>query len=490
MSSIEIFISNLIADEDAPEVVTDEKSLSAYIAQNYSRVPVSEPKAIVYPTTTEQVVKIVELANANSVSLVVRSSQGLESLNGSSLPSEGKECVAVNLSKMNKIKHIDAKNRVVIVEAGVTYGQLNEALKPYGLFVEHPLSPRKEKSIVASLLDREPVMTAKHVWDVPDPLCCVEMVMGNGTLFRTGSAAGPGSIDEMIESGVSFSQSQGPVWLDLGRAITGSQGTLAIVTWASVKVRMIGSVCTMVYAQSDDINQLAEYASQVIRRRLGEEAVLLNRKGMEQVFKMNKANCLAMPEWTFITSVRGFNFFPEKYMNNQILDMEDVVANYNVRLKKELPGISNEEVRVVLENASPEDDHWRWRNSKECLDMFCLSNMDKIDLYTSFAKNAAQSCGINADELIVYAQPSQMGRNCQIEFIVPASVEKADEMEMMLGITLLENQAFFSRPYGKLTESVYDRYHDQKKFMPLFKSFFDENFILNPGRLVYEGSEE
>ena len=92
----------------------------------------------------------------------------------------------------------------------------------------------------------------------------------------------------MLAAGCGINQAQGPVWLDLARVITGSQGTLAIVTWASVKVRPIGTEYSLTYVQSDDIDCLAAYVSDVIRRRLGEEAVLLNRKGMEIMFGWRK----------------------------------------------------------------------------------------------------------------------------------------------------------------------------------------------------------
>jgi FAD/FMN-containing dehydrogenase len=489
MSSIAAFIRNLSDTENAPEIVTDKEALTAYIAENRSRVPVGEPQAIVYPTTAEQVQSLVRLANGGGVSLVVRSSQGRESMNGSSLPSEGIDCVAVNLSKMNRVMHIDAKNNMAIVEAGVTYGRLNEVLKPHGLYVEHPLAPRAEKSVIASLLDREPVLTPKHLWDVPDPLCCVEMVMGNGALFRSGSAAGPGTLEEMIASGCGINQAQGPVWLDLGRVITGAQGTLAIVTWASLKVRPIGSVRTPAFICSDDADTLTEYTSAVIRRRLGEETLILNRKGLAQTMGVDDAVTAGMPRWTLIVGVCGFNFFPERYMNNQLLDMEDIAKAYGLSVQSELEGISNDSVNSALRDSSPKGAYWRQRGGKDVLDLFFLSTMDKLAVYSDMAEAAAAKCGLDGKDLCVYAQPSQMGRNCHIEFIIPADLETADKLESVLADMLLDNKAFFSRPYGSLAKVVYDRFADQSALMPALKRFFDEKHIMNPGKLVYKGGK-
>lgn len=487
--SIEAYIKALSAAKPELKIVTDKAACAAYISKNYSRTPVDEPLAVLYPTCSEQVQKIVELANTHKTALVIRSSHGFESINGSSLPAKGTKCVAVNLSAMNKIMHIDAKNNTALIEAGVTYGQLNEALKPYGLFMEHPLMPRAEKSVVASLLDREPVMTAKHLWDVPDPLCCEEMVMGNGSLFRSGSAAGPGTIEEMIESGVGFCQAQGPVWLDLGRVVTGSQGTLAVVTWVSVKVRPIGAVRALTFVQSDEAEAITKYASMIIRRRLGENAVLLNRKGLSQVANVAAEVTAEMPKWTLITDVRGFRFFPEQYMDNQLADMSDVAESCGVEILKELKGVSNDRVWEALCDTSPAGEHWRLRGG-DIFDIFCLSSMDKLSTFTALAEAAAIRCGLKAEELCVYCQPSQMARNCHIEFIINADAENAGKMEDMLGNALLDAKAFFSRPYGKLTKTVYDRFPGQTAYMPHIKRFFDENRIMNPGRLVYDGGRK
>ena len=485
MSYIDTYIQALSAADNTLEIVTDSAACDAYISKNYSRMSVCAPKAILYPACPDQVLKIVELANEHKVSLVVRSTGGEESYNGSSLPTEGTECVAVNLCNMKKIMHIDPLNNMAIIEAGVTYGELQEALKPHGLYMEHPLGARAEKSVLASLVDRDPVLTAKHLWDVPDPLCAVEMILGKGRRFRSGSAAGPGELQDMLDAGCGINQAQGPVWLDLARAATGSQGTLAIVTWASVKVKKIGSCRTISYVQSDDVDQLTKYASQVIRRRLGEEAVILNKAGMKAVFDLSDEVVAPMPKWTYITTAIGLNYFPEMLMENQLLDMADIAADFGLEFKYELPGVCNKAVMEILDAPSKPGAYWKSKKGTDIFDLFMLNTYNKVAPFTAMAEAAVEKAGLNEEDLIVYAQASQMARNCHIEFVINADEETADSLEQMLGIALMDNGAFYSRPYGKLVEEVYNRYTDQKRYMPLIKEFFDENKIMNPGKLVY-----
>ena len=349
--------------------------------------------------------------------------------------------------------------------------------------MEHPLQAKAEKSVIAALLDRDPVLTAKHLWDVPDPLCAMKMVFGNGRLFGSGSAAGPGTLEEMLEAGCAMNQSQGPVWLDLGRVMTGAQGTLAICCWASVKVKKIGTCKEMAYVQSDDINVLGAYTSQVIRRRLGEEAVLLNRKGVSRIFGLDAKYTDKMPKWTYITSVRGYNYFPEEYMENQYADMEDLAAAAGLTVSAELTGLDNEKAFAVLAGTSKKNDFWKLREGNDIVDLFCLNTLDVVDKFSVLAEKVVEKCGLDPKELIVYVQPSQMARNCHIEFLIEAG-DKAAETEKLLGTVLLDNNAFFSRPYGVMEEAIYNKYKAQRHFMPAIKAFFDEKGILNPGKLA------
>ncbi|MCI8991157.1 MAG: FAD-binding oxidoreductase [Eubacterium sp.] len=506
MSNLDTYVKALSQADSALEIVTDKDACAAYVNKNYSRIPADLPDAILYPTSSAQIEQIVKLANEHEISLAVRSSQGEETYHGSSVPVKGKRCVAVNLSKMTKIMHIDTKNGVALIEPGVTYTQLTEALKPHGCYIEHPLMPRAEKSVIASLLDREPVMSPKHCWDIPDPLACVELVMGNGCVFRTGSAAGPGTLEEMLKSGCAINQPQGPYCLDLARVISGSQGTLAIVTWASVKIRPIGSASALCYAQSEDVDALTAFTSQVIRRRLGENTFLVNKKALAQITGMEDAVTEKMPEWTFVSDVRGNRYFPERYKDNQIADMKEIAEQYGVTVTERLDGIGNDVIDGVINQISKPGGYWRDRYGTGKMEQFFLSTLDKVDFYTKIAKAVVKKCGLASEELAVYIQPCMMGRNCHIEFLIPTcngaraasaagETETAsdigsydtEQLEKMLGTALLDNHAFFSRPYGALTESIYKKSSTQTPFMAHIKKFFDEKNILNPGKLVYDG---
>ncbi len=67
-------------------------------------------------------------------------------------------------------------------------------------------------------------MIPKYHWDTTDPMLCTEIVFGTGDIFRTGSAAGPGSLKEQWAHGGAQKNPMGPAQTDFARIVQGSQG--------------------------------------------------------------------------------------------------------------------------------------------------------------------------------------------------------------------------------------------------------------------------
>jgi hypothetical protein len=168
----------------------DPEILSGYSAAGVVTGPA--PDLMVKPSSAWQVRDLVKLAGSEGINLVA-SSSGPPRMRGDTVP--GGVAVVVDLSGMDRIIRVDRKNKVALIEPGVTFSEINRAADEAGLRVLMPLLPRKTKSVLASYLEREPIIIPKYHWDMTDPLLCTEMVFGTGDMFRTGSAAGPGSLD-------------------------------------------------------------------------------------------------------------------------------------------------------------------------------------------------------------------------------------------------------------------------------------------------------
>ncbi|RPH87838.1 MAG: FAD-binding oxidoreductase, partial [Desulfobacteraceae bacterium] len=170
-------------------IIRKQAALDEY-ARDMSFVNAVRPMCVVKPRSADDVEKIVRLARETLTPLVPISS-GPPHFRGDTVPGAG-GAVVVDLSDMKQIIRVDRENRVVMFEPGVTFDSLISALQKEGLRLNMPLTPRKTKSVLGSLLEREPVTMPQYHWDIADPLNCVEVILGTGEKFRTGAAAGPG----------------------------------------------------------------------------------------------------------------------------------------------------------------------------------------------------------------------------------------------------------------------------------------------------------
>ena len=115
----------LIKIVGAENVITDPINLDVY-SRDHSFTAPRKPLLVVKPKNAEEVQGIVKWANETKTPLVPVSS-GLPHFRGDSVPSsEG--AVIVDLSGMNRIIMMDRRNRVAIVEPGVTFSKLQPEL--------------------------------------------------------------------------------------------------------------------------------------------------------------------------------------------------------------------------------------------------------------------------------------------------------------------------------------------------------------------------
>jgi hypothetical protein len=177
-----------LVDIFGPNDVIDNSNVLASYAKSQILGKRFSPWFVVKPDGVEKVEKLVKWANKTGTPLVPVSSTGVK-LRGDSLPSVP-ESVVVDLSDMNKIMNINRQQRMVVVEPGVTYGQLNEELAKQNMVVPGSLKPKAGQSVLTDVIEAVPRLNPMIQWNFFDPLRCVEVTWGDGTRMFTGEAAG------------------------------------------------------------------------------------------------------------------------------------------------------------------------------------------------------------------------------------------------------------------------------------------------------------
>ncbi|MFX0008940.1 MAG: FAD-binding oxidoreductase [Candidatus Hermodarchaeota archaeon] len=468
-------------------VSQDPKSLLDY-SIDMSLLEGKVPKFIVYPSHTKQIEHILRLANKLDFSVVPVSSISQSKHHGDTIPRKD-NAIILNLSKMNKIISIDRKNRVIMIEPGVTFKKLIPQLEKKGLKLLNPLQPLSSKSVVTAALEREPIIIPRYHWDSSDPLLCTEVVFGTGELFRTGTAAGPGTKKQQQKSGLAYANPMGPTQFSPFRVIQGAQGSLGVVSWASLKVELLPSIQKVYHFQSENIQDLLDLQYQLLKFRFCDELLILNNLNLactlkskpEEIAKLSRD----LSKWNliFIISGRG------PLANDKILYLEAEIEELNEKLSYKSSiikeGKYEEEILNHLNN--PCDIPWRSKLKGAYQDVFFLTSFEKIpQFFTLIESQSFENLGI-------YIQPINQGTSYHFEFDVYHKVgelvEKDETIKKILELNsqLMENGAFFSRPYGLWTRDVY-RHQNSENINALkkVKKIFDPNNILNPGVLCFD----
>jgi len=467
------------------QVSTDREVLEAF-RSDASFVTGHRPECVVRPRTAEEVLKIVRTANKSGFALVPCSSGGAHT-RGDTVPG-AERSVVVDLAGMDRIVRVDRRNKVAMIEPGVTFGALREAAAREGLRVAAPLTPRPSKSVVASLLEREPTVLPKYHWDMSDPLCCMEVVFGAGELFRTGAAAGPGSLEEQWAAGQAQKSPMGPSQTDWAKIIQGAQGTLGIVTWVSVKLELLPAVEHGFWVGADSLEALVGFAYGLLRQKLPDVCLLMNRTGMAAL--LNAPDAAAFPAWLLLYSISGYRHFPQERVAYLEHDIGQIAAAAGLRPRRSLNGVSAQQALARVGGAGGEPD-WKTRPAGGYQDIFFLATLDRAPAFVSLLEETAARHGWPAADWGAYIQPVQQGRACHVEFTLrydPQDAEKARRTEALFrdaSRALLEAGAFFSRPYGTWAEMAYGKCPDTVSALKKVKGILDPRGVMNPGKLCF-----
>jgi FAD/FMN-containing dehydrogenase len=472
----------------AGAVIDDPAVLSEY-SRDMSFTPAQSPAMVVKPADASEVRALVEWANRYLIPLVPVSS-GPPHFRGDTVPQQGG--VVVDLSQMNGILRIDRKNRVAMIEPGVTFADLKPEVEKQGMRVMTPLAPRSAKSIIGSYLEREPTLVPRYHWDMSDPLCCTEVVFGSGDLFRTGAAAGPGTLEEQWESGQAQKSPLGPGPTDFHRVIQGAQGTLGIVTWATIRLELLPSMQELLLVGCEKLEEVTEFVHWLQRLKLGDECLVLDRLNLASILEQD-ARAIeglrsTLPPYVLILVVGGYERLPEERVAYQMNDVMALAQRTGVNPARELPGLDTKRLLEALSSPSP-DPYWKLRYRGSCADIFFLTTLDRASGFIQVVRESCRETGCPEANMGAYVQPIQQGRSCHVEFNLtfdPASeVDLARRTFELASRDLMSHGAFFSRPYGAWAELLRAKIPEHVTALRKVKGIFDPNGVMNPGRLFF-----
>ena len=207
------FLADLRAAVGSGALLTDSADLLTYESDALVHLRAT-PGAVVLPENAEQVQAVVRLCHRAGVPFVARGSG--TGLSGGALPIENG--VVIALSRLNRILEIDIPNLRVMVEPGVTNLDITRRVAPFGCYYAPDPSSQIVCSIGGNIAENSGGAHCLKYGFTVHHVLGVEAVLPNGELVHLGSAVvdTPG--------------------LDLLSVLVGSEGTLAVVTKATLRI--------------------------------------------------------------------------------------------------------------------------------------------------------------------------------------------------------------------------------------------------------------
>ncbi|MFH0881156.1 MAG: FAD-binding oxidoreductase [Lentisphaerota bacterium] len=152
-----------------------------------------EAEAILMPSTTDEVLQVVEIANRFQIPLYPVSGGRNWGL-GSRMPVTHR-CVVVDLNRMNRIREVNVEHHYAVVEPGVTQRQLYQYLCDQRLpLVMNVTGSGADTSLIGNALDRGVGYFAPRAGS----LSSLEVVLGNGRLLKTGFGHYPHAVNRHV----------------------------------------------------------------------------------------------------------------------------------------------------------------------------------------------------------------------------------------------------------------------------------------------------
>jgi len=241
-------LSKIIPDTN--RVIYSENIEHKYLSDTLGRKQ-GQASALVFPTSTEEVSKILRFANQNNIPVTPRGAG--TNLVGSTVPHNGS--IIVDLSLMNHILEVDAENFTATVEPGVILEDFQKHVEGLGLF--YPPDPgEKRASIGGNISTNAGGMRAVKYGVTRDYVMGLELVLADGTVIHTGSK-----------------NRKDTTGLDLKDIVIGSEGTLAIITKCLLKLIGKPEKATSLLISFDSLKSGIEAVPVILKANLNPTAV-------------------------------------------------------------------------------------------------------------------------------------------------------------------------------------------------------------------------
>ncbi len=213
---ISTVLDELTEQLPAGVVVVDPEILDSYRRDRADLVAAGTPGALMRPTSTAEVATSMRWASHHGVTVVARGAGS--GLSGGANAIDG--CLMISLERMRRVREIAVSDQLAVVEAGVINADLGRAVAKHGLLYPPDPGSFEISTIGGNLATNAGGMRCVKYGVTRTSTLGLEVVLADGRVLHTG--------------GRSIKNVAG---LDLTQLFVGSEGTLGIITAATLRLQ-------------------------------------------------------------------------------------------------------------------------------------------------------------------------------------------------------------------------------------------------------------
>ena len=454
-------MKNKVLQKELIDLLEDRFTTSESVLVNFSKGedaydPI-KPQAVVFPDSNEELSKILQLCNAHGTPVVPYGTG--TSLEGHAVGNA--DGITISLEKFDKILKVNAEDFDCRVQANVSREQLNENLKDKGDFF--PIDPGANAALGGMTACSASGTMAVKYGTMRTVVMGLTVVLANGDIIKTGTRAKKSSAG-----------------YNLTNLFVGSEGTLGIITEVQLKLSPIPESIMSAVSQFQDLESAVITAQEIIQYGASIARIeLLNKDQMEISIKYsNLDNFKPLP-------TLFYEFHGSEDSNKESIEIvEEISKNHNgsdftwARTTEERNKIWKARHNVYY-SVKAQGNNIRVYTTDVCVP---ISNLVEC---IQFAENEIQNNGLKAPMVghvgdgnfhvtIIY-DPKKEDQYKYIRSFSDKLIDKALKLEGTItgehGIGLQKK------------EYLLKQHPDNILLMKLIKKSFDQNNIMNPGKI-------
>ena len=454
-------MKNNLLQKELIDLLEDRFTTSESVLVNFSKGedaydPI-KPQAVVFPNSNEELSKILKLCNAHGTPVVPYGTG--TSLEGHAVANA--EGITISLEKFDKILKVNANDFDCRVQANVSREQLNENLKDKGVFF--PIDPGANAALGGMAACSASGTMAVKYGTMRTVVMGLTVVLANGEIIKTGTRAKKSSAG-----------------YNLTNLFVGSEGTLGIITEVQLKLSPIPESIMSAVCQFQDLESAVITAQEIIQYGASIARIeLLNKDQMEISIKYsNLDNFKPLP-------TLFYEFHGSEDSNKESIEIvEEISKSHNgsdftwARTTEERNKIWKARHNVYY-SVKAQGNNIRVYTTDVCVP---ISNLVEC---IQFAENEIQNNGLKAPMVghvgdgnfhvtIIY-DPKKEDQYKYIRSFSDKLIDKALKLEGTItgehGIGLQKK------------EYLLKQHPDNIHLMKSIKKSFDQNNIMNPGKI-------